>query len=188
MRRKKSTAAAFFVLMSETEFGTGLRAHLAREDASATVEDVEAVQHGAPAPAEDELEQRLHALEAVEARLDERERQLIATQAAVAAHAQLLVEREAELSRRSRAGVPDETKDVRELLRRRAEEQADRIWQTLDQALAATRPDGGVDHATRLCALHLLITDAYSTSPVPAATVEDELARLRNRKAAHGAV
>ena len=175
--------------MSETEFGTGLRAHLAREDVDATLDvgdgvrpDGEGVQPG------DDLERRLQALEAAEARLAERERQLAATHAAVAAPAQLLVERETDLERRARTLSGGDAVDVRELLRRRAEEHAERIWKTLDQAMAATRPDGGVDHATRLTALHLLITDAYSTSPVPAATVEDELARLRNRKAAHGAV
>ena len=175
--------------MSETEFGTGLRAHLAREQLDATLDVADELEREhASTPAEEELEQRLRTLEAAAARLDERERNLLASQAALAAHAQLLVEREEELSRRAPAAPGAAATDVRELLRRRAEEHADRIWQTLEQALAATRPDGGVDHGTRLTALHLLITDAYSTSPVPAATVEDELARLRERKAAHGAV
>ena len=189
MRRKKLAAAAFSILMSDTEFGTGLRAHLARDPLDGTLEDAgESAGEDACTPSADELELRLRALEAAEARLDERERKLLATQAAVAAHAQLLVEREEELDRRSLAAAGAAARDVRELLRRRAEEHADRIWRTLDQALAATRPDGGIDHGTRLAALQLLINDAFSTSPVPAATVEDELARLRYRKAAHGTV
>ena len=168
--------------MSESEFGTGLRAHLAhRDDALAEDEPLTWVEAEAQ-----ELERRAQAIGMAEALLAEREQELAATQAALAAHTQLLVEREAELERAARARSRDEPAphDVRELLRRRAEECGDRLWETVDRALGATRADGGVDHATRLAAVHLLITDAYSDSPVPAATVEDELARLRERRTA----
>ena len=168
--------------MSDSEFGTGLRAHLAHRDDAPAEREAES----SPDAEAHELQQRAHAVGVAEARLEQRERQLAAAQAAVAAHAQLLVEREAELERAAKQRGTDVPApgDVRELLRRRAEECGDRLWETVERALAATRPDGGVDHATRLAALHLLITDAYSDSPVPAARVEDELARLRERRTA----
>ena len=72
---------------------------------------------------------------------------------------------------------------VRDLLRARAGEQADRIWAVFEEALGATGPDGRPDHALRLQAARALLAEVYGPAearsvPVP----DDELGRLRLAK------
>ena len=75
---------------------------------------------------------------------------------------------------------------VRDLLRERVGEQAERIWAVFDEALRATDADGRPDHALRLRAAWALLAEVYG--PPAEATVEspaassDELAQLRRAK------
>jgi hypothetical protein len=172
----------------ETGFGTGLRAHLGREGAPAPASEHE------PTPGEPPLEQpdwegepeplpepsaaggRASELEAYAASLAERERRL--------------GELERELAEESaRLAATDSVRSlprrpVRELLREHAEEQAERLVLTFEQALEATEPDGRPDFSTRLTALRLLLDEAYRepTPGAPESRVEDELAELRRRR------
>lgn len=74
---------------------------------------------------------------------------------------------------------------VRDLLRERVGEQAERIWSVFDEALRATGADGRPDHELRLRAARALLAEIYGppseTRPEPAAAL-DELARLRRAK------
>jgi hypothetical protein len=81
---------------------------------------------------------------------------------------------------------------ARALLRRRKEEQGERIWAALEGALDATRPDGTPDFPTRLAAATALLGEGYGEVQRPvvaeaggeaAAAASDELAGLRARKA-----
>lgn len=72
---------------------------------------------------------------------------------------------------------------VRDLLRVRAGEQAERIWEVFDAALRATDADGGPDHELRLRAARALLDEVYGPPAAPSAeqahVLNDELARYR---------
>ena len=75
---------------------------------------------------------------------------------------------------------------VRDLLRERVGEQAERIWAVFDEALRATDADGRPDHALRLRAAWALLAEVYGPpgepSAEPAVASSDELEALRRAK------
>lgn len=168
---------------AESGFGTGLRAHL-RAQHSPAPDPVPA----APAreqvederdPREVELEAAHGRLTRLEAQLAEREQSLVVREQALNAEAKRIAEERAELERHL---------DVRDLLRRRAEAEAERLWRTFDDALEATSGDGAPDYRTRLDAARALLAEAYAAHADPTAAdpaVPDELAVLRERKVVH---
>ncbi|MGH3103048.1 MAG: hypothetical protein ACRDN6_02990 [Gaiellaceae bacterium] len=181
---------------TETGFGTGLRAHLlhlrepGRDGQAAADENRESSDHHEPprggepqpAPAAADLEERIRTLETAETELLEFARRITDQQAALAEEAERLEVREAALaSVRAR-------RDVREVLRDRAEQHADLLWETLELALDATRPDGSADVHTRLAGMRTLLAVAYGDTQAPTSPTElgDELAKLRQRRAARG--
>ncbi|HVN60609.1 MAG TPA: hypothetical protein VMT59_05065 [Gaiellaceae bacterium] len=75
---------------------------------------------------------------------------------------------------------------VRDLLRERVGEQAERIWAVFDEALRAVDADGRPDHALRLRAAWALLAEVYgppAMSAEPPVPSGDELAELRRAKA-----
>ncbi|MGE5690109.1 MAG: hypothetical protein ACM33B_06100 [Pseudomonadota bacterium] len=163
------------------EFGSGLRAYIGLghdEEPPEHGEPSDAVGGEAPAieedPRERELADRLSYLVVAEDALEERER-------LVADRERELEARESELAEHVlQAGV-----DVRQFLRRRAEQQADGIWRRFDEALHATLADGSPDHAVRLAAARALLAESYDAQG-GVQELEDELARLRARRTAAG--
>jgi hypothetical protein len=155
------------------EFGSGLRAHLGFEPE----EPLELVPAPAPgpepepvrSPAEEELERRLEYLAAAEAALLEREQRLAEHEQAVA-----------EAAEKERLVAPAPGAPVADVLRQRAEEHADLLWRTFEDALSAE------DIELRLTAARTLIAAAYPAGIAPRTdtveAVEDELARLRERR------
>jgi hypothetical protein len=171
----------------ETGFGTGLRAHLGREDAPgpeappAEAPPLEQPRwegdpEPAPAPAPPVADDRAHELEAYAARLAERERRVAELEHELAEESQRLAAADSVRT--------DPRRPVRELLREHAEEQAERLVLTFEQALEATEPDGRPDFSTRLTALRLLLDEAYRepAAGAPESKIEDELAELRRRR------
>jgi hypothetical protein len=169
----------------ETGFGTGLRAHLGREGAPAPeppAADAPPLAHPRwegdpePAPGPPAGEDRARELEAYAAALADRERRVAELEQELAEESQRLAAADA-----VRTGP---RRPVRELLREHAEEQAERLVLTFEQALEATEPDGRPDFSTRLTALRLLLDEAYREPSAAAAEsrVEDELAELRRRR------
>lgn len=74
---------------------------------------------------------------------------------------------------------------VRDLLRERVNEQAERIWAVFDDALGATDADGRPDHALRLRAASALLAEVNGAPEArsgPPVTTSDELAKLRRAK------
>ncbi len=72
---------------------------------------------------------------------------------------------------------------VRDLLRTRAGEHAERIWTVFDEALRATGADGKPDHQLRLQAARALLAEIYGPpSAERAEQPADELARYRRAK------
>src|ERR671937_258198 len=95
---------------------------------------------------------------------------------ALAAEAKRLADQKAELERHL---------DVRDLLRRRAEQEVERLWRTFDEALEATRAGGEPDYEVRLSAARALLAEAYAApgeGTSDADELPDELAALRERK------
>jgi hypothetical protein len=129
----------------QTDFGTGLRAHLQLAPlpddfvADAVVEDA----------AEAEMEERLELLAVAHAALEDRERALAAREAAVAEEAYRLEAIRGELSS---AGPGT---DARTVLRERAEQHAELLWRIFEDAL------GAEDHGTRVAAARALLAEAY---------------------------
>jgi hypothetical protein len=168
-------------LQAETGFGTGLRAHIRGRHADEDgVQEPAAAPPPAPEPDPDpvalELEQLQARLTRQEAALAERERSLGVQGAALAAEATRLAEQRAEL---------DKHLNVRELLRRRAEQEVERLWRTFDDALEATRVGGEPDYEIRLSAARALLAEAYAVPGEPSEPpleLPDELAVLRDRK------
>ena len=87
-------------------------------------------------------------------------------------------------------GPPDEAPPapaaaewVRDILRSRAGEQAERIWAVFEEALQATDADGRPDHELRIRAARALLAEIYGP-PGQAAPERpiDELAKLRRAK------
>lgn len=174
----------------ETGFGTGLRAHLGyRRDEAPGVDadpappaELEPVEwEGEPKPVPDilGLEQRARELDALAAGLADRERRLHELEAELAHEAQQLAAADAVRTA--------ERRPVREVLREHAEQYAEQLVLTFEQALDAIAPDGGPDFATRLAALRLLLAEAYGEpargqAAQGTSAVEDELAELRRRR------
>lgn len=171
-------------VQAETGFGTGLRAHLRERTGDDVAGDPGIESNPAPVPAPlppldpaaVELEALRGRLEHAEAVLSERERSLNVRAAALAAEAERLKKQETEVERRL---------DVRELLRSRAEREAERLWHAFDEALGATREDGEPDFAVRVAAARALLAEAYAATGDSAGTMHelpDELAVLRERR------
>jgi hypothetical protein len=182
----------------ETGFGTGLRPRLARlnEEPAAPAPET------APAEAEvdegersevDELWAELESALERETGLRKALAEYGALQARAADLEQALAVREAELAG-LRAFVEEETRprqeeSARDYLRRQAEQNADLIWRSFQDALTALRSDGAVDFRLRLEAARALLAEAYPDSAPPdRLTAEqqaavDELAGLRARRA-----
>jgi hypothetical protein len=182
----------------ETGFGTGLRAHLGyRAPAEPAVDDFEPEPRGfepefeaplepvewdsepehASVPDLAEPEQHARELEAHAAELAERERGLAELESEVAEESQRLAAADAMRTETRRP--------VRELLREYAEQSAERLVLTFEQALEATDHDGRPDFTTRLAALRLLLSESYDAPAEEASTpsrAEDELAELRRRR------
>jgi hypothetical protein len=157
------------------EFGSGLRAHLGFEFAEPLALETPPPPDPVPEqdPREQELAQRLAFLAAAEDALAERER--------------LVAEREERADRRE-ADLDDHEEavqtavDVRRLLRHRAEQHADGVWRSFEEAMRATMQDGAPDHAMRIAAARALLAEAYTEAG--GAALEDELAQLRARRSA----
>jgi hypothetical protein len=77
---------------------------------------------------------------------------------------------------------------VRDLLRARAGEQAERIWSVFDDALRATGADGRPDHELRLLAARALLAEIYGPPSAvaegrsQAAAPSDQLAAYRRSR------
>ena len=169
-------------LQTETGFGTGLRAHIHGR------RDGEPAEPLPPEPppvdeAAEELERERARVARLEAAIVERERSLSVQAAALVAEAKRLAEERAELERK--AAELERHVSVRELLRRRAEREVERVWRSFAEALEATRPSGEPDYELRLTAARALLAEAYGSAEeageLPSA-LPDELASLRERK------
>ena len=82
-----------------------------------------------------------------------------------------------------------EPRAASEALRDRLESRIDLLWRTFEESLEANHADGTPDYRTRLDAARMLLGAAYpneaATDSTPAADeerLEDELARLRDRR------
>jgi hypothetical protein len=194
------------------EFGTGLRAHLGRVAEPEETRPEEGVESKPDTTATQELETEAAALDerrrelnawrealvnaegmlrdrerrlaALGARLDEEEKQLTERQSALAA-------KEQEVEAAPAEPRPTGVGSARAQLRQRVEERVDLVWQAFEEALGATLPDGRPDVELRFAAARALLTEAYGgrsseegrgDAAADAPTLEDELARLRERK------
>ena len=181
------------------EFGSGLRAHLARRDD--TIEPTEPPAaprvpiepRPAEGPSRDDLE-------LMAAELEERSARLMRLQENLHAREQRLAEELAALNAAARlkaphpatepVPTPSEPRAASEELRNRLEGRIDLLWRTFEESLEATNADGTADYSTRLDAARMLLGAAYPTdSAAPDSTpaadeerLEDELARLRDRR------
>jgi hypothetical protein len=157
------------------EFGSGLRAHLGFEFTEPLALETPPPPEPVPEqdPREEELAQRLAFLAAAEDALAERERQ-------VAYREEHADRRETDLDDHEQA--VQTAVDVRRLLRHRAEQHADTVWRSFEEAMRATMQDGAPDHAMRIAAARALLAEAYSDAG--GAALEDELAQLRARRSA----
>lgn len=166
------------------EFGTGLRKHLGHEEAREPVappaQQAEEEQNETVelSPIEQELEQRLAYLAAAEAALDQRERVLAEREENAEAALTLLAEEQARVeSEKKRLTEIGPNGDVRELLRRRAAQNADLLWSSFEDAL---RSD---DLELRLFAARTIVGELYSNDGSrPVEDAVDELARIRQRR------
>jgi hypothetical protein len=187
-------------LASPEEFGSGLRAHLMRRDeppADTPTERAAPSPREAPSPTPDDL-----ALAAAE--LEERSSRLARLQADLEAREQRLAEETAALNAAARLKSPapeppadpegeSDPRPAADALRERLERRIDLLWRTFEESLAATHADGSPDYRTRLDAARMLLGAAYpadapagSTSAADDARLEDELARLRDRRVEWG--
>jgi len=184
---------------STEEFGSGLRAHLARRDDP--IEPTEA-------PASPRAESKSlpaqgptrNDLDLMAAELEERSARLIRHQEELEAREKRLGEELAALNAAARLKAPEsppepaprqaEPRAASEELRDRLEARIDLLWRTFEESLEATHADGTPDYRTRLDAARMLLgaaypTDAAASDSTPAADeerLEDELARLRDRR------
>jgi hypothetical protein len=189
------------------EFGSGLRAHLARRDdpiepaeapASPRVPTESRPEQG---PSRDdldlmaaELEERSARLTRLQEDLQAREQRLAEELAALNAAGRLKAPEPApkpsKPSKASKRSEPSEPRAASEELRDRLEGRIDLLWRTFEESLEATHSDGTPDYRTRLDAARMLLGAAYPTDTAapdstPAADeerLEDELARLRDRR------
>jgi len=185
----------------ETGFGTGLRPRIARRHGLADEPPAdEAPKADGGAAAEDAEPSEVDQLWAELESALEREtglRKALAEYGALQARAadleQALAVREAELAElRELVDLetrPRQEESAREYLRRQAEQNADLIWRSFQDALTALRSDGAVDFQLRLEAARALLAEAYPDSAPPERLTPeqqaamDELAGLRARRA-----
>ena len=162
---------------AETGFGTGLRRHL-----RAQYDEPELVfEEVAPEPEPEEPDPQQVAVEQLLAQLERREQELVEREQSLAVREQALA-KEAKRIAEERAEL-EQHLDLRELLRARAELEAERLWRTFDEALEATSASGAPDYQTRLNAARALLAEAYAGGADPAVLpVPDQLAELRERK------
>jgi hypothetical protein len=183
---------------STEEFGSGLRAHLARrDDAIGPIEApasprVASKPKPAQGPTRDELD-------LMAAELEERSTRLSRHQENLEAREKRLGEELAALNAAARLNAPEralqpapeqaEPRAASEALRDRLESRIDLLWRTFEESLEANHADGTPDYRTRLDAARMLLGAAYpneaATDSTPAADeerLEDELARLRDRR------
>ena len=183
---------------STEEFGSGLRAHLARRDD--LIEPTEApASPRTPAKPKPEQGPTLNELDLMAAELEERSTRLARLQENLEAREKRLGEELAALNAAARLKAPEtarepapeqaEPRAASEELRDRLEARIDLLWRTFEESLEATQPDGTPDYRTRLDAARMLLGAAYpneaATDSTPAADeerLEDELARLRDRR------
>ena len=187
----------------ETGFGTGLRPRLEGRrpgplDESEAAAEPEREQQADEERSEvEELWAELEAASEREAGLRKALAEHSQLQARAAELEQALAVREAELAD-LRALLEEETRpqndeSARAYLRRQAEQHADLLWRSFQDALTALRSDGSVDFRVRLEAARALLSEAYPESAPPersALTAEqqaaqDELASVRARRAHH---
>jgi hypothetical protein len=181
----------------ETGFGTGLRAQLERRrgDPYGLEDEPAPPEQAARADEPPDLEALRRELEDALAR-EASLRRALSDHSLVLTRVKELEEElearaeEVELLRRvAEVGTPDPDESAREFLRRRAERQAELVWQAFQGALGATRADGHPDHRLRLEAARALLVEAYDRArPAPEHVrrqAEDELADLRERRARH---
>jgi hypothetical protein len=184
----------------ETGFGTGLWPRLARRRGAPFEEppvpaaepegDVAATERSEV----DELRVELESALEREAGLRKALAEFGQLQARAADLEQALAVRESELAALG-ALIDEETRprqqeSARDYLRRQAEQHADLIWQSFQDALTALRSDGSVDFRMRLEAARTLLAEAYPDSASPERSLspeqraaQDELAGLRARRA-----
>jgi hypothetical protein len=191
---------------STEEFGSGLRAHLARLDDSIEPTEAPATKRvpseprTAPGPTRNELD-------LMAAELEERSARLTRLQENLEAREQRLGEELSALNAAARLRAPEpapeptpeptpkrtpkpaEPRPASAELRDRLEGRIDLLWRTLEESLEANRTDGTPDYRTRLDAARMLLGAAYppdaASDSTPAADeerLEDELARLRDRR------
>ena len=132
-----------------------------------------------------ELEERSTRLARLQENLEAREKRLGEELAALNAAARLKAPQTAPEPAPEQA----EPRAASEELRDRLEARIDLLWRTFEESLEATQPDGTPDYRTRLDAARMLLGAAYpneaATDSTPAADeerLEDELARLRDRR------
>lgn len=185
---------------STEEFGSGLRAHLARRDDA--IEPIEAPASprvpSEPRPAQGPTREEL---DLMAAELEERSARLMRLQENLQAREQRLAEEAAALNAAGRLKAPEPTPEpapeptsepraASAELRDRLEARIDLLWRTFEESLEATHADGTADYRTRLDAARMLLgaaypTDAAASDSTPAADqerLEDELSRLRDRR------
>ena len=186
---------------STEEFGSGLRAHLARRDDPIEPTEAPAPPRAAakPKPAQGPTRSEL---DLMAAELEERSTRLAHLQENLEAREKRLGEELAALNAAARLKAPEaapepepapeqaEPRAASEELRDRLEARIDLLWRTFEESLEATQPDGTPDYRTRLDAARMLLgaaypSDAAAPDSTPAADeerLEDELARLRDRR------
>ena len=125
-----------------------------------------------PSP-EEQFAEQVRAFEAHLARFQQHERK-------VAKRERKVAEREEALAQQN-----TERRPAREALRDHAELSTDRLLAVLDEALAATQPNGAPDHTVRLAGVRVLLGEAYAAEGDAEATsaAMDELAAVRDRRA-----
>ena len=189
------------------EFGTGLRTHLERSrngdgdpepepapEASSEENALAAEEHALEARRR-ELAERREQIAAVETTLRVREQRIGEVRARLADEERRLSAAEEELAPRAKTSQKKKERaaakrQVRHLLRERAERDVERVWGTFELGLTANNPDGSPDVATRIAAAKALLAEAYGP-PGGAAGAEgsaDELAPLRERRREAGSV
>ena len=161
------------------EFGSGLRAHLARRDdivepteapASSRVPTEPRPEQGLSREDLDlmaaELEERSARLTRLQEDLQTREQRLAEELAALNAAGRLRAPEPApapEPSKPSKRSEPSEPRAASEELRDRLEGRIDLLWRTFEESLEATLADGTADYRTRLDAARMLLGAAYPT-------------------------
>jgi hypothetical protein len=183
---------------STEEFGSGLRAHLARRDDPIEPTEAQASPRVAPEPRPAQGPTR-DELDLMAAELEERSARLTRRQEDLQAREQRLAQELTALNSAARLKAPDpapepapepsQPRAASEELRDRLEGRIDLLWRTFEESLEATQADGTPDYRTRLDAARMLLGAAYpseaASDSTPAADderLEDELARLRDRR------